>query len=467
MKTMHKDSLESFSYVKIMLLKECFPMFRVGVVGPQSTVERIIDIAEELKLDVIFLMYPYKEVRETKDIVKYNDNKVDFWIFSGRISYNLACQVTGSTEKQIYIEHTEAGIFKGLLEFSHKTGSFLDCLSIDEISKSHWENALYQLNIKPGAIHVKTFSERTSTNELTDFHFHLWNEKETKGAITSFEEVYIQLKERGVPAFRISTSDIEIRHTLNILSEKLKTFYFMGSQVAVHLFEIDFLKNHFKSSKQTYQLQHLELKIKEILINLSECLNGSLFEKGLGRYLIFSSRADSERELQRIEETVNKLILESGLKVGIGIGLGETIFSAESNANQALKQSKEKYGSIIIIQENGEVIEVDSNKLESVETLQFNDENFITRLKKEKINIKNYIEIYSLTRNAGIRSFTVKDISIQLSKDERNTRRFIEDLCNAGFAECIGVEEYPTKGRPRRVYKLTNSPKKVVYDGKD
>lgn len=431
-------------------------MFRVGIIGPQSTVDRIIYIAREFELDVIFLSYPYKVVKETEEIVKHNDNKVDLWIFSGRIAYNIACRSVENKENKIYIDHTEAGIYKGLLEFAHDIGSFTDYLSIDEISKSHLESALYQLNIKTENMYVKTFSEETSTKELVEFHSQLWRMGKTKGAITCFEEVYLQLKEAEIPAFRISTSDIEIRHTLNILSEKIKTFYFKGSQVAVQLFEMAHLEDHFKSPKQTYQLQYLELKFKEILINLSESLNGSLIEKGLGRYLIFSSRGDSERELHRIEETVNNLVLESGLQVGVGIGFGETIYSAEFNANHALKQSKEKFGSIIIVRENGEVVEVNSKHLEVADFPYFNDENFIAKLKNEKINMKFYIEIFAFTRNTGLKDFTVKDVSSQLSKDERNTRRFIERLCEVGLAEWIGMEESATRGRPRRVYKLTN-----------
>lgn len=439
-------------------------MLRVGFVGPHSTVERIIHIAEGLILDAIFLTFPYKKVRETEDIIKNNMNSVDLWIFSGRISYNIACKTAGNSEKQIFIEHTEAGIFKGLLEFAHTTGALFDHFSIDEISTSHLETALNQLTIKPNNIFVKTFSEMTSTEELISFHSRLWENGETKGAITCFEEVYVQLKEMGVPAFRISTSDIEIQHTLNILSEKIKTFYFKDSQVAVQLFEMDHLENHFKSSKQTYQLQFLELKLKEILINLSEHLNGSLIEKGLGRYLIFSSRGDCERGLPKIKEAVNKLILVSGLKVGVGIGFGETVFSAELNANNALRQSKEKFGSIMFVQENGEVVEAKSEDIETIEFPYFNDKDFMTKLKNAKINVKHYIELFAFIRNSGIKDFTVKDISVQLSKDERNTRRFIEELCDAGLAEYIGMEPNPARGRPRRIYRLTNWSNKVVKD---
>jgi hypothetical protein len=429
-------------------------MLRVGVVGPQSTVERILHIGQGLHLDVIFLTYPYEKVRETEDLIKNNHNKVDFWIFSGRISYNIACKEVKNKEHLIFIDHTEAGIFKGLIEFEYQTSSCFDHFSIDEISKSHLETAFNQLSIKPENIFLKTFSEDTSTEELIRFHHRYWKNGETKGAITCYEEVYLQLKKMGIPSFRISTSDIEIMHTLNILSEKIKTFYFRDSQVAVQVFEMVNLESHFKGSKQTYQLQSMELKLKEILLHLSEHLNGSLIEKGLGRYLIFSSRGDSEREIQKIEETVNKLILESGLKVGVGIGYGETVFSAELNANNALIQSKERVGSIIIVQENGEIVEAESENTETIDFPYFNDKNFRNKLKKAKINIKHYIEIFAFIKKSGVKDFTVKDISIQLSKDERNTRRLIENLCDAGLADCIGLEPYPTRGRPRRIYKL-------------
>lgn len=39
-------------------------------------------------------------------------------------------------------------------------------------------------------------------------------------------------------------------------------------------------------------------------------------------------------------------------------------------------------------------------------------------------------------------------------------RRVIESLCDVGLAECIGLEPYPTRGRPRRIYKL--NPNKIM-----
>lgn len=434
-------------------------MLRVGIVGPQSSVDRILQFAQCLKLDVIFLSFPYKQVIETKDIVLSNHKNVDLWVFSGKISYTLACDQIGYSENLMCIEHTEAGIFKSLLEFAYQTGAFLTELSIDEISHAHLETALSQVQMTAEQVYVKTFSAKTSTRELIEFHRHLWETGKTKGAITCFDEVYRDLKEIGVPVFRISTSDIEIQQTMNVLAEKIKAFYFKDSQIAVQLFEIEHLQQRFKSSKQAYQLQYMELKLKEILINLSERLNGSLIEKGFGRYLIFCSRGDSERKSGRLVEALNKLTLTSGLNVEVGIGYGETIYSAERNANYALKQSRETGGAIMVVKEDGQSVEIDVEHIDVPDAPSFYDRSFMAKLKKEKISVEHYTEIFALIRDTGMKEFTVKDISMRLAKDERNTRRFIERLCEAGLAECIGVEEFPARGRPRRVYKLIHQPK--------
>lgn len=431
-------------------------MFRVGIVGPHSTIERILANTQALKLEALFLSFPYEGIAETKQIIQKNKNDIDFWIFSGKISYQIALAEFQHEEHLIYIDHTEAGIFKGLIEFAYETKMLFDGFSIDEISESHLQNALQQIPIQHKKIFLQTFSAATSTEELVQFHLQHWKNGHTKGAITCYEEVYVQLKAEGVPVFRISTSDIEIRHTLEILEERIKTFYFKEAQIAVLLIEITQLENHFKSSTETYELQLLTLELKRILITLSEHLNGSLIEKGLGQYAIFSAHGDVEREMHKIEKAIQELTLRTGLKIGAGIGYGDSVLLAEFHAYQALKQSKENH-TLMIMNEIGEVTKVQSPQSENDELPYFNNPSFIKLLESHSINVKHYIELFALVKRAGIKEFTVKDISTALKKDERNTRRFIENLSQAGLAEAIGYEAAPTRGRPRRMFKLTHS----------
>lgn len=137
-------------------------MYKVGVIGPHSSVERIIQLGKEYELTMTFMGY-----------------------------------------------------------YQHE---FLNKVSIDEITTSHLEQALQQIDIQPQEMYVKTFDVHSSTQELIDFHLELYKSEKTKGALACFEAVYLALTEAGVPTYRIASTDMEIRQALRILAEKIRTF---------------------------------------------------------------------------------------------------------------------------------------------------------------------------------------------------------------------------------------------------
>lgn len=65
-------------------------MFKIGVVGPKKSVERILSVAKEFDQGMNFIPYPYTETKETEKIVRENDQYVDHWLFSGPIPYMVA-----------------------------------------------------------------------------------------------------------------------------------------------------------------------------------------------------------------------------------------------------------------------------------------------------------------------------------------------------------------------------------------
>ena len=62
-------------------------MYKVGVIGPHSSVERIIQIGKEYEQTMEFVAYPYRDFHETESIVRKHNQDVDVWLFSGQISY--------------------------------------------------------------------------------------------------------------------------------------------------------------------------------------------------------------------------------------------------------------------------------------------------------------------------------------------------------------------------------------------
>ncbi|SFC70160.1 hypothetical protein [Bacillus sp. UNCCL81] len=432
-------------------------MYRIGLVGPEWSIERILSFSKEYEHEMKFFPFAYEEPVETKDILKKHDQDVDVWLFSGQLPYNIAKKILHSSEKLLYIPHTEATVYKSLLNIMYHTSKLIRQLSVDMPMYSNLlEDALEQLSNPFDQLYIKRFEgEEINLEEILQFHLELWEANKTEGVLTNFPTIFQELKKREVPVEWISTSRVDIRQTLKLLTEKVKGLYFKDSQIGVELIEVENFEEIIKKSKSPYHLQHIELRIKNVLLTLCEQLNGSLIEKGYGKYLIYSSRGAIEREIKLLENTVEQLSLESDSKVSVGIGFGETVFSAEKHAIESIQQSKETNNrKIIIVQENGEIIESVGREEEFTYAYRTDDQELLQKLKLGNISVKTFHKIQNLIKRMGWSDFTTKNLAEQLNMTERNARRIVADLCEVELLECIGEESLSFRGRPSKIYRF-------------
>ncbi|SIR06000.1 hypothetical protein SAMN05878482_102890 [Peribacillus simplex] len=432
-------------------------MYKIGLVGLKTSIEQILLLAEEYKHELEFISLPYAKTEEVENIVKEHDSNVHAWLFSGPLPYEIAKKTLGTDKIMVHVPATESGFYKSLLEMIYDQGKIIEQLSIDTMSSNNIsEEALSQLNIKTQKIYTKVFDELdVDTDELLHFHLNLWNKGKTEGAFSCFPSVCEALREKGIPAYRMSISKMEVRQTLRILSEKVKTSYFKDTQIGVEIIEVEYFNKVAEEMKTPYHLQYLELRLKEMLIQLGEKINGSFSEKGNGRYMIFSSRGAIEREIITLEDTIQKLAFEADTPVTVGIGFGETAYSAEINAFRAIQHSKEmKKREIVIIQDDGKIIESPGKKKELQYDTRSHDKLLIEKLKNGNISVKTYKKISALVQRMGWIDFTTKDLATHLEMTERNVRRIVADMCEVDLAQCIGEEANATRGRPSKIYRL-------------
>lgn len=431
-------------------------MYKVGIVGPAGSVERIVSLAQMLKQEIEFISFVYEEPRETEQIIRQHDREVDSWLCSGPIPYAFALTALGSAERVEYIWVTESAFYKSLLDLAYTQGRMAKRISIDmPENEGLIDRALKQIENTGLELHTKTYELDADTEELLSFHLSLWQEGRTEGAITCFPSVAAVLKAQGVQAFTVSPSNLEIIQSLRLFAEKVRTSYFKDTQIGVEIIEIENFDRVAQKLNTSYQLQYLELKLKEELIKLCERLDGSFLEKGGGRYVIFSTRGAIERELKLLSDTVEYLAAKTDTDVAVGIGFGETVFSAETNAHAALRQSKEKADKrIVIIQEDGVIIESADQDDKLVYSFRTNDQEIMAKLKTSGISVKTFNKVAALVRRMGWDSFTAKDLAVQLQMTERNARRIMTELSEAGLADSIGEEAPGVRGRPTKIYRF-------------
>ncbi|WP_414854150.1 hypothetical protein [Brevibacillus sp. IT-7CA2] len=431
-------------------------MFKIGVVGPKQSVERILAVAKEFEEGMNFVPYPYTETKETEKIVLENDQYVDHWLFSGPIPYLIARQALDDGKRMEHIYPTESSIYKGFLEMVYTHRKLIDRVSIDMLlSTKFMEDSLHSINISVSDMYMKTFEATIDPQELLDFHLALWKEKKTDAAMTCYPTVYQALVEAGIPAYWISPSHMEIQQTVRVFVEKVRTSYFKDTQIGIEMIEVEQFDRIKESAKTPYHLQYLELRIKQALIKLCEQVDGSLLEQGNGRYVIFSTRGTIHREIPTLQNTVEFLAKEADTTVAVGIGFGETAFAAEMNAHRALRQSKEKATrDIVMIQDDGTIVEWVGQEEELIYSYRADDDEVLEKLKKGNISVKSYKKLDALLQKMGWTDFTTKDLAKYLQMSERNAQRIVADLCAVELAESSGEESQSTRGRPIKRYRL-------------
>jgi hypothetical protein len=188
-------------------------------------------------------------------------------------------------------------------------------------------------------------------------------------------------------------------------------------------------------------------------------LDGYLLDKGTGVYEIFSSRGAVQREITMLQDTIEQLILAVNIDVPItaGIGFGETVFAGEINAHRALRNTREQKGArVVIVQDDGKMVEVvNYNKALSYEFYS-NDTDLLKKLNKVSVGIKTYRKIENIVQRMGWGSFSNSQLAAQMSVTERNVRRIMTSLCEAGLVEQVGEEYAAARGRPNKLYQIAS-----------
>ncbi|WP_042476262.1 hypothetical protein [Bacillus ndiopicus] len=429
-------------------------MFTVGVIGSATSVHKVISLAQNLKLKARFIALPYTNFQETKLIIQSHDHEVDFWFPTGQLPYAIAKEVLQTDDFLIPIQNNEASLYKAFLEVAYHSNIFLQRLSIDEMSKQVVDDALIQLNIESSNIYLKIYDTTTTSEELINFHKTLWAEDKTYGAITSFEAVYNELQQLGIPVYWYSISHSEILHACKVLEEKIKTSFFKDTQIGVCTIAIEEISTTIVTANP-YAQQYLALQIKEILINLSEHIDGFLTEQGDNRYIIFSTRGAIEKNYPIVRQKIQELKLLADKYIITGIGYGETALAAEVNATIANQHSRNnEQHEIFVMQEDGTIIEHIGHDKELVYTNKLFDTPSIEALKEANISMRTYNRIQALLLKLGTEHFTTLDLTNHLQMENRNARRIVTNLSKAGLIEYVGESTHHVKGRPRKIYRF-------------
>ncbi len=440
-------------------------MRKVGVIGPEDSVTRILAVNQHVTPSLQLIPLIYEDIEQAPHLLKENASHIDAWLFSGPAPYLKAIQQIKDPDNVVYCSFSGDGLYRCFLQIANTQQLVLNEISIDIPETENLQEAIGDLAIPLRGSHIHSFGADCNAESLVAFHLALWKSGKTKAAISSLGAVYKALTALGIPVYRNTGTTASIRKALQVLSEKLTTAYFKSTQVGFQIIEISNYDQLIEKMNSPYELQLVELQIKKDLLGHAEKLSAYLLEKGHGVYELFSSRGTIELELPALHSVIRKITSDIGSRLHVGIGFGNTVASAHSNASRAILHAKRGSAEkIIIIQEDGVIVEAADASGELSYPDHSDDPLLLNQLHNAKVSVKTYKRIAATADHRGWTCFTSSQLAEELSSSERNIRRILTSLCAVHLLESAGEGYTATRGRPSRLYRF--SPQTLPPSGK-
>lgn len=429
-------------------------MYKVAIVGPVVSVERIQSVAEDFSDRLLFSSFIYRSAIETGPIVEKNYHQFDFFLFSGPIPYDLAVRTGLDASKFFMITLLENGFYKALLNLTNAVRKPIERLSIDIINTSNVVDAsLGQLADTVKDVYVESFDATIDHLQLYEHHVSLWEAGKIEAVLTCYPEVMEALHQKGIPAEWISTTKLATKQVLEVIANHAEITYLKRTQIGVCMIQID-QPLYGESDELSYDIQLTTLKINEELLLLSREMNGSFVSLREGQYMIFSSRGEIIDTFPILQDTIRRLERAWDRKITGGIGFGDSALKAEMNARKAFQLTQDEQDDIVIIGDDGEKLNLPKSFYD--ESSAMHEAALLAQLQSRQINIQLFDRVREVIRRKKWTTFTAKELALELKMSDRNAQRTLASLTRAEIVKQSGEEKVVSKGRPSKLYQLAD-----------
>lgn len=427
----------------------------IGIVGPKSSCDIIQEKMAKIDGSVTLSTYPHEQISIPNEIIDRCEEQCDAIMFTG-----CAVEEYVISKRPLDVPHTS--VEKSIISVSgaflemQKKGLEIDAFSIDIIESQMIEDLLDSFDIKANNVYMRKMEPEIEESDYLDWHMSLQDSEKTNVALTAFKWVYDQLIEKGYHSIYLGPTKAMIRVAYERLKQEMAISKAGYSQIAIELIQI----KDFESMLENYYLGMLKkVDIEKEIIKYVQSIQGSVFSFSEKEYIIFSNAGiiKNERNYGSIE-ALQKLVSKQGIQLFIGIGMGTTVYEAETNARKALGTSlKTDKPDVYIVDEDNTL----EGPLGTTERLKYKLLSADPRIKKASDDIglseQSILKIIAIGKARNSFIFDANDLAQCLEITPRSARRIMNKLEESGYGEVYAKETATTGGRPKRLLKINLS----------
>jgi len=426
--------------------------FKIGLIGPRDSVEKILKVLGNRYKNLTFNTYIEERI---VDVVNHFDScqmENDGIFFTG-----IGVLEETKKSKKIFkpyetIPRSGYSLMSTIWEMEQKQVNYKR-ISIDVVPDNVLHEIIDEFGLSFTKLHTMPFSVDFSEDDYVKRHADLYKRGEVDVLITGFGAVYRQLKDLGLPVYRLYPNNIQIRQHLEKLCYTIEANGMRSAGIAIQIIRL-------KGFTYESLCQYDDLKKRgEFYLELLEYvreIQGSLFSYAREEMIIFTTRGEIENSANWIY--FKKLMTWSNQMNSIfhsGIGFGITAYEAEKSARKAMAKAQQLKSSSAFIVDGDQVqgplfesdelryfIKVENKKVLEISQKTSIDPSYITKLQ-------------ALILKTGKDTFDSEDLSTTLNIGERTARRILKKLLDGGYGKVAGKESSSQRGRPKNLIKIT------------
>ncbi|MCP3033480.1 hypothetical protein LF817_19330 [Halobacillus sp. A1] len=427
----------------------------IGVIAPHDSLERIMYVAEEFD-HISFKPYPYEQLDEVKDTLLKHRYDVDQWFFSGVLNYTYAMDQHLITEEEGAYPPLHGSSFFGiLLEAQLTANQVYRRVSIDTIATEEFDKILSYYKLDNLTHYNHPFERSKSPEEIIQFHTDLYEAGQTEVVITSIKDVYLQLKAKQIPVYRVTPSYLSIKMIIQFLEERAQSNLYRNSQVAIIGCRMQMNPNQPEDVTYSFKTKFQELDVRRQLLSIAEKTNGSVMQMGDGLFFIFTTRGELSKESEAdLFTLIDDIRAQTNLQAKVSIGFGETVLQAEQHVSLGFRSLKDFEKPMILVVDENQSISLKQKEDQIVYQTTELGPTWKKRMKDANLSPGVVSKILAYAKQYGRDQFSSQDLSRWLKSTERNGRRILSEMERVGIVEQAGESQSGERGRPRKVYQF-------------
>lgn len=427
---------------------------RIGAIGASDSLKQIEAVArEDTRIELV--VFEYEHLEELDGILLENRHRVSQWIFSGPspFQYCLEKDLISPSEGMYPPVHGMA-LLGTYLKVVQDFGGMVSKISLDKLDEQTVLEMFNDYHLEDIHFELCPESGYDQNEELIRFHTNCFESGLSEVALTCHLGVHLELKERGIPSYRIIPPKLAIRTVFRLLVSRAKNEVYGKLKMAIAGIEVIQDKKKLLNS---FGEQEKLMELKFELLGIAKQVNGSLVEKADSSFLIYATQGDYElldssgiSFVSRVNEILGRLSLECRLVVGIGF----TVYDAEQNVQLGLEHASEnKVRKVVIVDEEKNISVFKSGQLPTFPEDHL-PEYWKATLLEHQYKATIPAKIYHYMKLKDLEEITSETLTFILKNTERNSRRILNELEQLELMEVAREESLGKPGRPRKVYRL-------------